>query len=141
MFQCESSAAYPFKADIYTFTTAQDTNTNQIVKSWTILKTVDCSAKSSMSRTSLGEGSFLKPNGVNQYTDYVKLRCNTSIKIGSMVRNIRKADGTVLWYESDDRSTSTQDTMFEVRGHTPIFDSTGEVQCYENILARMDVQE
>jgi hypothetical protein len=94
-----------------------------------------------MSRTSLGEGSFLKPDGVNQYTDYVKLRCELSLPVNRQVRNIRKADGTVLWFESDDRNdTSTADTKFEVRGHTPIFDVAGNVKCYENLLARMDVQ-
>jgi hypothetical protein len=140
VFQCETSAAFPFKADIYTQTTAQDPVTNQMVKTWVLSETVACSAKSSMSRTSLGEGSFLKPDGVNSYTDYVKLRCSKSLPLGRMVRNIRNENGDILWTESDDRSEVNIDTMFEIRGNTPIFDTVGKVVCYENIMARMDVQ-
>jgi hypothetical protein len=139
MFQCASSSYFPMKADIYTSTNSQNASTGKIVKSWVIDETVSCSAIPGQSRTSLGEGSFLKPGGINEYTDLVKLRTKNAIPIGKMVRNIRNDVG-VIWTEADDRSGSVEDTMFEVRGNGPILDLNATVICYEMILSRMDVQ-
>jgi hypothetical protein len=87
----------------------------------------------------LGEGSFLKPAGVNEYTDFVKLRTVNAIPLGKRVKNIRNDSG-VIWTEADDRSGNTVPTTFEVRGNSPIMDNGGNVLCYEMVLSRLDVQ-
>lgn len=127
------------KADIYTATTTQDAVVGKVTFTWALEKTISCSAKASMSRTSMGEGSFLKPGGVNEYRDFVKLRTSAAIPIGRRVKNIRNNAG-VIWTEKDDLSENPTPTTFEIRGISPILGLSGEVLCFEMTLARIDVQ-
>lgn len=140
MFQCANAGAFPMSAEIYTQSQTQDPKTGMMVNTWTKESTISCSAVPGMSRTSLGQGSFLKTDVVNQLTDFVKLRTSSSIPLSKRISNIKDASGKAVWIESDDRSGKSQATIFEVRGNGPVIGNDGSVICYEMILERVDVQ-
>lgn len=140
---CVTSAKYVMKADLYAPTDSVDQFTGAIVKTWELVSTIDCLARSIVT-TSTGSNSsnYVTGKFINYPQNTIKFRSKTPIDTSYRVVAIRN-DIDVIWKEDQYGANNgglDGATIFEPRGSTPITDHRGIVLEYETMLERQEIQ-
>jgi hypothetical protein len=128
----------PLQLDIYEQSNIQDVNTGAIKKEWSYIKTVECSAKGTISKTSIGRGDrqIIGP----KYSDEQVLEIRTLDKITyrEKITNVRDMNGNVIWKEIDYPNDTP--TVFEIVSSTPVTDPFGSILAYNSVAKRSENQ-
>ncbi len=125
-------------ADIFDQVTSQDTNTNEIKRSWRIINTIQCM----IIPIQESGGSATSDNKLfsKEYIEELEIKMYTMEKLSKRwrVSGIKNQQRQSVYLETD--RISSPDTIFEVYASHPIFDIFGNIQYYENHLKRTAVQ-
>lgn len=132
------------QADLYAPTDSVDEFTGAIVKTWELIDTISCLARSIVT-TSTGSNSsnYVTGKFINYPQNTIKFRSKTPIDTSYRVVAIRN-DQEVIWKEDQYGANNgglDGATIFEPRGSTPITDHTGRVLEYETMLERQEIQQ
>jgi hypothetical protein len=141
---CVTSSKYVMFADLYAPTDSVDEFTGAIVKTWELVSTIPCLARSIIT-TSTGSNSsnYVTGKFINYPENTIKFRSRTPIDTSYRVVAIRN-DQEVIWKEDQYGANNggiDGATIFEPRGSTPITDHTGRVLEYETMLERQEIQQ
>lgn len=129
----------PMLLDVYKQFDRQDPNTGAIKKEWQFDRTVPCSAKGNISRSSsgrTGDTQVLSNKYVNEQT--LQIRTLEKLTLREKLTNIRDSEGTVVWEELN-FPTNTP-TVFELMGITPMIDPLGGILGYNSTVKRSENQ-
>jgi hypothetical protein len=128
----------PLQLDVYEQSNIQDVNTGAIKKEWSYIRTVQCSAKGVISKSSTISGDRQVVG--TKYSDEQVLEIRTLEKITyrEKITNIRDVNGNVLWKEMDYPSDTP--TVFEVVSSTPVTDPFGSILAYNSVAKRSENQ-
>jgi hypothetical protein len=126
--------------DVYVQEDRQDPSTGAIKKQWHYSRTMQCSAKGTISNSAT-DRSGDKQSFSNKYSNEqaLQIRTSTQITYREKITNVRDAYGNVIWKELN-YPTSTP-TVFEVISSTPITDPFGNVLAYNSVVKRSENQE
>lgn len=129
----------PMFMDVYKQFDSQDSSTGALKKEWQFTRTVPCSAKGIISN-STSSRSGDKQVFSNKYTNDQVLQVRTIEKISfrEKITNIRAADGTVIWEETNFPNNTP--TVFEVMGVTPMTEPFGGIIGYNTTIKRSENQ-
>ena len=141
---CITSSKYVMVADIYAPTDSVNEFTGAIVKTWELVSTVSCLARSIIT-TSTGSNSanFITGKFINYPQNTIKFRSKSPIDTSLRVVAIRNSQD-VIWKEDQygqNNGGLNGATIFEPRGSTPITDHRGIVLEYETMLERQEIQQ
>lgn len=140
---CITGTFYTMKADIYIPSKTQN-SIGMVQSSWSLDKTISCSARTILRESLLGGSSSVDVAGMyQQAVDTIKMRSREPIDPDFRVCNIRNSNGTVWTEDNTIDSDGGIDgaTIFEPRGSTPIIDFNGSVLEYETLLQRQEIQK
>jgi len=128
----------PLQLDVYEQSNTQDINTGAIKKEWSYIRTVPCSAKGIISKSSTTSGDQQVIG--SRYSDEQVLEIRTVDKITyrEKITNVRDMNGNVLWKEIDYPSDTP--TVFEIVSSTPVTDPFGSVLAYSSVAKRSENQ-
>lgn len=131
------------KADLYAPTDSVDEFTGAIKKTWELVDTVPCLARSIVT-TSTGSNSsnFVTGKYINYPENTIKFRSKNPIDSTYRVVAIRNSQ-EVIWKENQYGANNgglNGATIFEPRGSTPITDHRGMILEYETMLERQEIQ-
>lgn len=123
------------KADIYTQTTSRDPDTRQVVRTWTLDRTVRCQARSIASEGIRTVGSTEQFDTEYWNEDYVRMNITSRMSKRDRVRNIRhdQSDVALGQYLDDDGNP----IEFEVLGVQPVQDPFGRTVEYDVLMFRV----
>jgi hypothetical protein len=129
----------PMLMDVYKQFESQDIATGSLKKEWQFNRTMQCSAKGTISNTSVGR-SGEKQTFSNKYANEQTLQIRTTDKLSfnEKLTNIRSLDDTVIWEEINFPDNTP--TVFEVIGITPITEPLGGVIGYNTTVKRSENQ-
>lgn len=131
-------------ADLYAPTDSVDEFTGAIVKSWELVSTIPCLARSIVT-TSTGSNSanFVTGKFINYAQNTIKLKSKNPIDTSFRVVAIRNSQDVI--YKENQYGNNNGGiegaTIFEPRGSTPITDHRGIVLEYETMLERQEIQQ
>lgn len=139
MYGCIQNSIFTMRADVYHQLNDQDEITNEIIRRWTLLKTVPCMI--SPIRESGGSATSDNKMFDKDYLEELETKMYTSEQLSKRwrVSNISNNANQSIYNEID--RISNPSTMFEVYSSHPIIDMFGNIQYYENHLKRVFVQE
>lgn len=141
---CVTSSKYVMYADLYAPTESVDEFTGAIVKTWELIETIPCLARSIIT-TSTGSNSsnYVTGKYINYPENTIKFRSRTPIDTSYRIVAIRNSS-EVIWKENQYGSGNggvDGATIFEPRGSTPITDHRGFILEYETMLDRQEIQQ
>lgn len=127
------------KMDVYRQLDLQDADTGALVKEWVYYKTIDCSAKGTISNSSSTSTNSVQSFGT-KYNNEETLQVRTSQRLTyrEKVTNIRDSKNNTIWVELNYPSEAP--TVFEVVGVTPLTDGFGTVIAYNSVIKRSENQ-
>jgi hypothetical protein len=126
--------------DIYVQEDEQDELTGAIKKQWSYSKTMPCTAKGTISKSSTTRSGDRQIIGAKYSNEQViEIRTSEQITYREKVTNIRDSSGNVIWKELN-WPTQTP-TVFEIASSTPITDPFGNVLAYNSIAFRSENQQ
>jgi len=130
---CLYGSIYTHTADIYTMSEVSNKRTGQKQKTWSLDRTVPCSARPT---TSTGRAGASGENFTRMYEAYSYVRIKTAerVDLSSKITNIQ-SEGNVMWTEDDG-----EPTVFEVTGITPVMDVFSTLIGYEVLCNRSSDQ-
>ena len=129
----------PMLMDVYKQFESQDPATGSLKKEWQFNRTMQCSAKGTISNMASGR-SGEKQTFSNKYTNeqMLQIRTTTKLLFNEKITNIRSLDETVIWEEINFPSNTP--TVFEIVGVTPITEPMGGVIGYNTTVKRSENQ-
>ena len=131
-------------ADLYAPTDSVDEFTGAIVKSWELVSTIPCLARSIVT-TSTGSNSanFVTGKFINYAQNTIKLKSRNPIDTSFRVVAIRNSQDVIYKENQYGNNNGGVEgaTIFEPRGSTPITDHRGIVLEYETMLERQEIQQ
>lgn len=131
-------------ADLYAPTDSVDEFTGAIVKSWELVSTIPCLARSIVT-TSTGSNSanFVTGKFINYAQNTIKLKSKNPIDTSFRVVAIRNSQDVIYKENQYGNNNGGVEgaTIFEPRGSTPITDHRGIVLEYETMLERQEIQQ
>ena len=129
----------PFLMDVYVQADTQDESTGAMKREWQFTRTVSCSANSTITNSSTrtaGRAQSISNRYLNE--QMLQIRTIGRITLREKITNIRDAEGTVIWEETNFPNNTP--TVFEVMGVTPITEPLGGVIGYNSIIKRSESQ-
>ena len=131
-------------ADLYAPTDSVDEFTGAIVKSWELVSTIPCLARSIVT-TSTGSNSanFVTGKFINYAQNTIKLKSRNPIDTSFRIVAIRNSQDVIYKENQYGNNNGGVEgaTIFEPRGSTPITDHRGIVLEYETMLERQEIQQ
>jgi len=129
----------PFFMDVYVQADTQDESTGAMKREWQFTRTLPCSAKGHINNSSSRTAGDKQVLGNKYLNDQVlQVRTITRITLREKITNIRDAEGTVIWEETNFPNNTP--TVFEVMGVTPITEPLGGVIGYNSTIKRSESQ-
>jgi len=135
-----SELFYPMSADIYYATQTQN-DFGEMVRSWTLDRTIKCSAIKPTIRTP----NFIDTTTNFEYDILINFRTNEDIQISNnndtykvteiLISNIKDTSGNVVWKED-----ASNPTLFEIRAVEPMLDISNSVMGHKIMCIRADNQ-
>ena len=125
--------------DVYVQADTQDESTGAIKREWQFTRTVSCSANSTITNSSTRTAGHAQSIGKRYLNEQMlQIRTIGRITLREKITNIRDAEGTVIWEETNFPNNTP--TVFEVMGVTPITEPLGGVIGYNSIIKRSESQ-
>lgn len=134
-----ANSLLPFLMDVYVQADTQDESTGAIKREWQFTRTVSCSANSTITNSSTRTAGHAQSIGKRYLNEQMlQIRTIGRITLREKITNIRDAEGTVIWEETNFPNNTP--TVFEVMGVTPITEPLGGVIGYNSIIKRSESQ-
>lgn len=138
MYGCIQSSIFTMRAEILYQITDQNEVTNEISRRWATLKFIRCSVLpiNESGGSSTSDNKYFS----KEYLEELETKMYTKEQLSKRwrVSNIKNQNNVDIYQEVD--RVSSPSTIFEVHGSHPILDMFGNIQCYENHLKRVSVQ-
>lgn len=139
MYGCIQKSLFSSTVKIYHQISEQNESTNEFVRRWVILKTLECSVlpiKETGSSVTSDNKYYSK-----DYVEELELKIHTSEQLSKRwrVSDLKNSSDELIYKEID--RISSPATIFEIVSSHPILDIFGNIQYYENHLKRVQVQK
>ena len=128
----------PLQLDVYEQSNTQDPDTGAITKEWSYIRTVPCSAKGVISKSSTTNSDRQVVGTKYSDEQILEIRTVEKITYREKITNVRDMSGNVIWKEIDYPSDTP--TVFEVVSSTPVTDPFGSILAYNSVAKRSENQ-
>jgi len=135
---CFFGSLLTMRCDVLSQTTEQDENSGEFIRTWGASESIACSVAPVSNKGRQGAAKEEFSHGKALYDQYIYIVTYIDVTEGSRITNIRDSSDNVAYQES----RTSEPTIFEVLGKTPIIDGMfGSIQGYKMLCNRAEVQE
>jgi hypothetical protein len=120
--------------------TRTQAESGEMVREWSLkVAEIPCMARGISGNGIRVVGSTERWNDIHENVEYVKIRTGYLLDKRDRVTNIRDSNGNVAWQELN-KSGVEIPIEFDVLGSTPILGPFGDVQEYDVLVTRAEIQ-